>query len=190
MKDGPPWQAKKGSLSWRKYGLANMTRGQLEIKKWLAAKSELGSLHGDRSEGVKRFSAQKSYTGWMGRSMFFGKRGRGMKLGLGKCSQADVERETTKSSEKAVTNLRRPQELQLKKANQEEIDNSKKIWLTMPNIYGQGQGKWVSSSHCIYQLGLKSSFSRDKDIWSKPLTSSGSLWTCTKRKRHSLFPPL
>lgn len=51
MKDKPPWEAVKGSLTWRKYGLGNMSRGQLERKKLLTAKSELGSPSGNRVKG-------------------------------------------------------------------------------------------------------------------------------------------
>lgn len=38
----------------------------------------------------------------------------------------------------------------------------------MPNIYGQGQGKWASSGYCIYQIGdpQEDLFSVDKDMWS------------------------
>lgn len=30
LKDRPPWEAMRGSITWRKYGLRNMSRGQLE----------------------------------------------------------------------------------------------------------------------------------------------------------------
>lgn len=30
MKDRPPWEAMRGSITWRKYGLRNTSRGQLE----------------------------------------------------------------------------------------------------------------------------------------------------------------
>ena len=33
MKDRPPWEAMKGFITWRKYGLRNMSRGQLEEEK-------------------------------------------------------------------------------------------------------------------------------------------------------------
>lgn len=88
-----------------------------------------------------------------------------MKLDLRKCSQVDVGRKATKTSGKAQSQRKWPEQLQVKKANQKNIHDSKKVWLTMPNIYGQGQQKWVSSGHYIYQLEdpQEVSFSRDKD---------------------------
>lgn len=64
MNDKPPWEAMKGSITWRKYGLRNMSRGQLEgDKKMTCGKVCIGVTEWRQNEGVKWSSAWKSHTG-------------------------------------------------------------------------------------------------------------------------------
>lgn len=70
-----------------------------------------------------------------------GERGRDTKLGLRKRSQADVgRREAAKTMKKYSHKAKKMTTITPSQEGEPRgIHNSKKVWLTRPNIYGQGQ---------------------------------------------------
>lgn len=116
MKDRPLWEAVKGSITWRKYDLRNMSRvSYREKKKSPASKPELGLLSGGR---VRGWSFYLEVTYWMsGKKHVLGNTDRGTKTDLRKCSQTEAGREAAKHRHKV-----------------------KKVTITAPSQEGQSTG--------------------------------------------------